>query len=54
MLPECFVSDCAQAQKFGQLAEDDDDEELDEDSLLETPLDKVEPYGLFKDSLLSE
>ena len=26
---------------------------MDEDSLLETPLDKVEPYGLFRDALLS-
>ncbi|KAJ5112410.1 hypothetical protein N7532_000455 [Penicillium argentinense] len=36
-----------EAQKFGSFA-DDDDEELDEESLLETPLDKVEPYGMFK------
>lgn len=41
-----------QAQKFGSFADDDDDE-LDEESLLETPLDKVEPYGLFKHVLLS-
>jgi importin-7 len=26
---------------------------LDEESLLETPLDKVEPYGLFKHVLMS-
>jgi hypothetical protein len=25
---------------------------MDEDSMLETPLDKVEPYGMFRDSLL--
>ncbi|PTU16842.1 hypothetical protein P175DRAFT_0496799, partial [Aspergillus ochraceoroseus IBT 24754] len=31
-----------EAQKFGSFAGDDDDEELDEESLLETPLDKVE------------
>ncbi|KAL4998068.1 armadillo-type protein [Aspergillus recurvatus] len=37
-----------EAQKFGSFAGDDDDDELDEESLLETPLDKVEPYGLFK------
>lgn len=40
-----------QAQKFGSFADDDDDD-LDEESLLETPLDKVEPYGLFKNVLL--
>ncbi|KAI9757302.1 MAG: hypothetical protein M4579_003513 [Chaenotheca gracillima] len=39
-----------EAQKFGALS--DDDEELEEESLLETPLDKVEPYGLFRDALL--
>ncbi|KAI9673382.1 MAG: hypothetical protein M1817_002844 [Caeruleum heppii] len=42
-----------EAQKFGAAtADDDDDEELEEESLLETPLDKVEPYGLFRDALL--
>ncbi|KKY22710.1 putative nonsense-mediated mrna decay protein [Phaeomoniella chlamydospora] len=41
-----------EAQKFGQLADDDDDDDLDEDSLLESPLDKIEPYLLFRDSLL--
>lgn len=41
-----------QAQKFGSLAEDDDDE-MDEESLLETPLDKLEPYGMFKHVLMS-
>ncbi|OJJ31152.1 hypothetical protein ASPWEDRAFT_119296 [Aspergillus wentii DTO 134E9] len=40
-----------EAQKFGSFADDDDDE-LDEESLLETPLDKVEPYGLFKHVLI--
>ncbi|KAL1967020.1 hypothetical protein VTN77DRAFT_3544 [Rasamsonia byssochlamydoides] len=41
-----------EAQKFGSFADDDDDE-LDEESLLETPLDKVEPYGLFKHVLMN-
>ncbi|KAJ5711431.1 hypothetical protein N7488_005587 [Penicillium malachiteum] len=41
-----------EAQKFGSFADDDDDE-LDEESLLETPLDKVEPYGMFKHVFLS-
>jgi hypothetical protein len=40
-----------QAQKFSSV-EDDDDDELEEESLLETPLDKVEPYGMFKHALL--
>lgn len=41
-----------EAQKFGAFAEEEEDE-LDEESLLETPLDKVEPYGLFKHVLMS-
>lgn len=40
-----------QAQKFSSV-DDDDDDELEEESLLETPLDKVEPYGMFKHALL--
>jgi hypothetical protein len=42
-----------QAQKFGNL-ENDSDDELGEESLLETPLDKVEPYQLFRNALLSK
>ncbi|KAL4871949.1 hypothetical protein BDV12DRAFT_183499 [Aspergillus spectabilis] len=42
-----------EAQKFGSFAGDDDDDELDEESLLETPLDKVEPYSLFKQVFLN-
>ena len=41
-----------QAQKFGA-AGDIDDDDLEEESMLETPLDKVEPYGVFKDTLMS-
>ncbi|KAL2218054.1 putative nonsense-mediated mRNA decay protein [Thermoascus aurantiacus ATCC 26904] len=41
-----------EAQKFGSFADDDDDQ-LDEESLLETPLDKVEPYGMFKQVLMN-
>jgi hypothetical protein len=44
-------TDHKQAQKFSAL-DDDDDDELEEESLLETPLDKVEPYGMFKHALL--
>lgn len=40
------------AQKFGSVGDDEDDE-LEEEGLLETPLDKVEPYGLFRDTLMS-
>lgn len=44
-----------QAEKFSSLQDsDDDDSVMDEDSLLETPLDKLEPYGMFRDSLLSK
>ncbi|KAK8172317.1 armadillo-type protein [Phyllosticta citrichinensis] len=39
-----------EANKFNIVDEDDDDE-LEEESLLETPLDKLEPYGLFKGTL---
>ena len=43
-----------QAEKFSSLQDSDDDSSvMDEDSLLETPLDKMEPYGMFRDSLLS-
>jgi len=30
----------------------DDDEDLEEETLLETPLDNVEPYQLFRNALL--
>jgi hypothetical protein len=45
-----------EAQKFSGLGgdDDDDDDDLGEESLLETPLDKLEPYQLFRDSLLSK
>ena len=33
--------------------EDESDDELGEESLLETPLDKIEPYQLFRDALMS-
>ena len=41
-----------QAQKFSA-GGDQSDDDLEEESLLETPLDKVEPYGYFKETLLS-
>jgi hypothetical protein len=31
----------------------DSDDELGEESLLETPLDKIEPYQLFRGALMS-
>ncbi|KAG9959049.1 ARM repeat-containing protein, partial [Aureobasidium melanogenum] len=40
-----------QASKFSSIGDDDDDDESEEESLLETPLDKVEPYGMFKHAL---
>lgn len=41
-----------QASKFSAVAGDDEeDDELEEESLLETPLDQMEPYGLFKAAL---
>ncbi|KAF2097936.1 ARM repeat-containing protein [Rhizodiscina lignyota] len=41
-----------EAQKFAAVSEDEDDDDLEEESLLETPLDKLEPYMLFKTALL--
>merc|ERR1712130_662269 len=38
-----------QAAKFSASVEGDEEEDvLEEESLLETPLDRMEPYGLFK------
>lgn len=43
-----------QASKFNAaVGEDEDDDELEEESLLETPLDSMEPYQLFKQTLES-
>jgi len=42
-----------EAQKFGSF-NDDEEDEMDDESLLETPLDKVEPYGMFKHVFLSK
>jgi hypothetical protein len=42
-----------EAQKFQNLDDPDSDDELGEESLLETPLDKIEPYQLFKNALMS-
>ena len=43
-----------EAQKFQNLEDNDSDDELGEESLLETPLDKIEPYQLFKNALMSK
>ncbi|KAF8862644.1 ARM repeat-containing protein [Acephala macrosclerotiorum] len=40
-----------EAQKFQNLDDNDSDDELGEESLLETPLDKIEPYQLFRNAL---
>ncbi|MCJ1365361.1 hypothetical protein MMC16_004482 [Acarospora aff. strigata] len=48
---ESVDSRLSQAQKFSTVSSDDDDE-LEEEGLLETPLDQVEPYGLFKETLM--
>lgn len=47
-----FLSE--EAQKFSALTGDDDDDELEEDSILDTPLDDLEPYTMFKHSLISQ
>ena len=48
------LTNILQAQKFSNLEGEDSDDELGEESLLETPLDKVEPYQLFRNALLSK
>ena len=40
-----------EASKFSNISGEGDDE-LEEESLLETPLDNVEPYGVLKSSLM--
>ena len=42
-----------QAQKFNA-ANTEDDDDLEEESMLDSPLDKIEPYTLFKTTLLSQ
>jgi len=43
-----------QAQKFSRAIDDAEEDDLGEDSvLLESPLDKIEPYQLFRNTLMS-
>lgn len=42
-----------QAQKFSRAIDDSDDQDLGEDNFLDSPLDKVEPYQLFKSTMIS-
>lgn len=53
-VPGSHFTNNAQAQKFKNLEDNDSDDELGEESLLDTPLDQVEPYQLFKNALLSK
>lgn len=41
-----------EAAKFSNSLVDDEDDDFGEEVLLETPLDKIEPYQLFKDTFL--
>jgi len=46
-----FLND--EAQKFSRVIDDDeDDPDLGEDNFLDSPLDKVEPYQLFKSTMI--
>lgn len=45
-----FLTKLSQAKKLSHQHQDEDDD-LEEESMLETPLDKVEPYGIFKNTL---
>ena len=40
----------SQAQKFNNLTDDDD--ELEEDNLLDTAIERLEPYGMLKGALM--
>ncbi|KDB24195.1 hypothetical protein H109_03932 [Trichophyton interdigitale MR816] len=42
-----------EALKIGQVPDDEEEDDLYEASLLESPFDKIEPYGLFKDVLMN-
>jgi importin-7 len=44
-----FLSE--EAKKFSSLVDEDDESLLEDDSVLESPLDKFDPYGTFKESL---
>jgi len=44
-----FLSE--EAKKFGALADDDDDSMIDEDNFFESPLDRFDPYGTFRQSM---
>ena len=48
-----MVLKCLQASKYSAMTGENDDD-LEEESLLETPLDHVEPYGLLKGGLMSK
>lgn len=48
-----FLNSEAQARGgSGAAYFEDDDEDLEEETLLETPLDNIEPYQLFRNALL--
>jgi len=48
-----FLNTESQARAaLGNIIDDDDDEGLEEETLLETPLDLIEPYQLFRGALL--
>jgi hypothetical protein len=47
-----FLND--ETQKYGTGDEDDYDSPLEEDTVVETPLHKYEPYTMFKNSLMSK
>jgi len=47
-----FLNSESQARALDNVLDDDDDEGLEEETLLETPLDLIEPYQLFRGALL--
>jgi hypothetical protein len=48
-----LTNDRAKAQKFQTGESADDDDEMEEETMLETALDRVDPYRYFKETLIS-
>lgn len=47
-----FLNNEASARGVSSTNWDDEDDDLEEETLLETPLDNIEPYQLFRNALL--
>lgn len=54
MKPVYFADQDQQAAKFSRALGEEDEGDLGEDNFLDSPLDKVEPYQLFKSVMISK